>query len=628
MQKSNRPKVQEPPGSSPDPQPAPLSTESPEQRSSSLPHLVDLNHNRISIASHQHDKLYWNSTLEERGNEPVPEYDALGKVGENGRSYWVKRNSQDTPTAGDDGENRPPDEARLPAPQDSSTGDKSRSNPSPTSVYSDDDDGDTPARSRTPLWRKRPNFLSRKRGSSVSESVDLFVGQSERARNSYLGRGGGETVEPVPFRGRMSPSVRRGVEGVAREDPMREGVWREYRTVPSVAHEGGEEDVVGMGSGRDSLFMKWDPEAPRPSTEELENAYGRYPSRGVSLVHGEENEQLPKEPDNSEDHKLGERIGGDQFVTEESKSKGEGADYIHSPTPVKPINGKSPLPPINGVPIDISPDWPPTHALSTPPPNTRRNSSRTSFHPIFHISPTPSSITSTSTSHTHPFGLASLSEVEAYLQTLPRPTYLLKTLALYERTLATQSKSILHLHHQIDSLTQKTEYYEHTLLPQTLTHWTSANKENHAISTALRSAEEENAMLWGLLVFSRKVLSLCWERDEAVLGTARMMRVREGNRGKVSVLERLVGSFGAGRGGEGGKKGRGKGKKGMGGKEKERARTRGKSPGREDLEQLIFVCEQNLRVLGEDLEDWGENLRVIHEGREKEREEEDGEKDE
>ena len=71
----------------------------------------------------------------------------------------------------------------------------------------------------------------------------MFVGQGERVRNSLLNRGGADTVEPVAFRGRMSPSLRRSVEGVAGEDPMREGVWREYRAVPSDAHERGEEDV-------------------------------------------------------------------------------------------------------------------------------------------------------------------------------------------------------------------------------------------------------------------------------------------------------------------------------------------------------------------------------------------------
>lgn len=42
---------------------------------------------------------------------------------------------------------------------------------------------------------------------------------------------------------------------------------------------------------------------------------------------------------------------------------------------------------------------------------------------------------------------------------------------------------------------------------------------------------------------------------------------------------------------------------------------RAENPFSEDLEQLFFVCEQNLRLLGEDLQDQGANSRVIKEGK-------------
>ncbi|KAJ4287380.1 hypothetical protein N0V90_012779 [Kalmusia sp. IMI 367209] len=55
-----------------------------------IPHLVDVDLDLPGGECHQNDDILWNSMLEEKGEEPVPEWDALGKVHGVNRAHWVK----------------------------------------------------------------------------------------------------------------------------------------------------------------------------------------------------------------------------------------------------------------------------------------------------------------------------------------------------------------------------------------------------------------------------------------------------------------------------------------------------------------------------------------------------------
>lgn len=606
-------KPSDPPGDSPTLRPAPLvSPTSPTQKTtpSTLPHLVDLNVDEPSVVRHQHDTLFWNSTLEERGTEAVPESDALGKVGDAGRTYWVKDSPQDFPAL-----------ARQEGPREVAAQDFGRESQRDGSAEQeewDDDNADLYAPpTPPPKWPRRMDSL----GAKAQEVRNASGGERQHAElkvgKSRIMRGGAKPT--VPFDLKLSPAVLEHIEAAARADPLRDGVLlREaYVARPSVVHgEGGgekvredleearrsardveNEDEVRRDEEEDSLneylLLGWDPNAPRPSTAELENAYGRYEDEERSLNSGgDEKEWVGREATSDiSQHPAFRNLAS---VQDEGSSEEEETQPIraHEPTNLETSENANPTPPlVNGIPPDPSLE---TSIHANHPPSERTHS--------------PSSVPSylLRSYQSHLSGLATDTELDDYLLSndLLDPNSE-TTLPTYQRTLATQAKSIRDLHARIDDLTLLNEYYEDTLLPQAFTFWNTTTRENCVLTAAVRSTEQENALLWDLLMLSRKLLNLCWERDRAVVDTVNEMRTRKMHRANCTLLERLVGKGGPGRGGdEERKKGRGWG------------RLRVESPFREDLEQLGFVCGQNLRVLAEDLDDWEVEVGAAMDGRE------------
>ncbi|KAF1975752.1 hypothetical protein BU23DRAFT_597504 [Bimuria novae-zelandiae CBS 107.79] len=580
--------------------------------------------------------------LEDIGDGPVSEKDVLGRAGESGRTYWVKDVPQQVDT-GKKQELHGVSSQGGPVAQDFAFEDDDRS--SPTSEYSNADLYAPP----TPLPKpKRSDSLRYTYFEPIYGSPDQFIGQDQRSRNSFIFRGGGGTVEPVPFQFNLSPNVLGGIDARAQADSLRHGSPKDiYTAKPSATHKESGESAIEAGMVRGttpnySLPLEYP--SRRPSTAELENAYGTFtPEAEPSQPHDKSqteateleaaNERqhsasvaentpnakeeraslsastsVPAVAPNIADHPAIRENTGTESAIPADKVSGVRSDHFHSPQPIRPNDGKPPAPHLKGIPIEIEEEWPPTHQLDTPDSHHKRHS----LFSLRRIYSPPSTPSDTSHSHSRPSGLATDDEVEDYIMRAtdhePNPY---RKIELYERTLTTQAKSIQKLHRLVDELTNKRDYYEEHLLPNALAHWTNTNKENHALAAAVRDKEMENAMLWDLLEFSRKLLSLCWEREEAVLHTARTMRLQKINRANCSLLERLVNSFGPGRGGGG------RGRKDIGGgSSRSWSRKRLESPFHNDLEQLVFVCEQNMRLLGEDLQDWSGNLSAVQEMRE------------
>jgi len=156
------------------------------------------------------------------------------------------------------------------------------------------------------------------------------------------------------------------------------------------------------------------------------------------------------------------------------------------------------------------------------------------------VSTSTTATTYSDPTHTRPSGLATSSEVAAYLLQNPRshsasPTTLHHQ---HEKTLATQANLICTLHKKIDRLTRKIAYYEETMVPElvgkfdTVQTWTAEYNEVYV------AMEKENEELWAMVDFSRKVLKLCWEREAEVERMVKKIRSRKVERGN---MQRLFG---------------------------------------------------------------------------------------
>lgn len=620
-------------------QPAPLFSPRPSTKlpSLGLPHLVDLDVEEPSVVRHKDDHLFWNSVLEEAGDEPVPERDALGLVGEPGRSYWVKGVLQHTSTARDNGFHEIASQGG-PVAQDFALEDERSRNSSPTSEYSNADLYAPP----TPPWPKRSHSLKLTRFEPAHESPDLFIGQDERSQQSFVMRGGGKSVEPIPFKINLPANILGGIMAIAQTDPLRQNSRSvNYKARPSVVHkmDNDGEEIVTNGAKVPGDTLNYphplEPEAPRPSTPDLENAYGTFPPESENPgppyeVSGSVSAQawnptltpttnsphtsvhtppmfapplVPVTNSGIEEHPALRNSSEVEHGFFDSFGE-QPPVHIHQPTPLSPNDRKTPPPPLRGIPIDISEKWPPTHA-SPSPLKARGRSHSYPFANQFYDSPSMSSLGSAL--HSYPSDFPTYDEGEEITKLNAQDINPYSTLNMYERTLASQTKSIRKLHRVIDELTERRDYYEQKLLPETLTHWSDTNKENHALGVAVRKKQDENALLWNLLEFSRKVLNLCYQRDEAVLHTAKMMRGRKIHRANRSLLKRVLGNFGPGRGGKGQEEENDIGSKRV----ESQSQRQLESPFRKDLEQLVFVCEQNMRLLGEDLQDWSGNLSSV-----------------
>ncbi|KAL1603435.1 hypothetical protein SLS60_005022 [Paraconiothyrium brasiliense] len=574
----------------------------------------------LSVTGHQHDDLFWNSTLEEKGDQVVPEHDVLGRVEGTPRAYWVK----DLPhaeviTRGDEVTGTP--NHGGPVAQDFAFEASGPSSPSPASRFSNSSrfsnwDLYAPPTPPTPSWPERSDSLKRThfepavlQRSSIHALQDPAIGQDERPYDPQKMRGGGQLAA---YELNLPPHVLGNITAFAEAHPLKNyGQTREYEALRTVGFRIDGEPIgrtEEMQGAMRSYPLPWYGDFTRPSTEDLEDVYlppesaaeaSKVTSTSVSSaparIHAVEQPSIACAPDIPERSAL----RNDRAAEESTLMNGIGEKELAEsqkqvPTTSKNLNPL--LPRRNGILTGTVDDLHPTHRQS--PPSETNARSRTP--PSLHLNDTiPSTSSTIPPPHAHPPGFTTDDKVPSHDS---RDAQLRAILNYYEQTLTRQAASIRNLHEIIDQLTDRCDYYEHDLLPKTLTHWSETNHENHALAAGLRQTEEENALLWGFLEFSQKLLHLCWQRDEAVLVTARTMRERKTHRANCAMLERLVNSFGPGRGG---------------GKE----RTRGESPFRDDLEQLVFVCEQNLKVFGEDLEDWNGNLEVVQ-GMREERENE------
>lgn len=620
--------------------PAPLF--SPRSRRS-LPHLVDTSVDEPPVPEYQHDDVFWNSALEEGDGEDVPEHDELGRVKGTGRTYWVRDSGlQEHKGSARDIE---VDESKKggPATLDFGFDDERERSPSPSSSTFSNWDLYKPP---TPPWPKRSSslrgthFQPRSTEGGTAGSATRHQ-RDEREYDAREMRGGGQVqllevqspyalsevnirphVQPSAFEFSLSPTVLGNMKAFAEVDPLVDGGRRRaYRALLTAASE--EDDMylremerpdVHLGETRRKMPQYegpgWEGDTPRSKMADVVNLDSGPESEAgepkpeslisppepllLSLEEAIRRAGTGRAPDIADHPAFRDEKRTMDIALTDGIEEEELAD-MQEQVSTNSRSARSAPPPSNGIPATIEEEWPVTDYH---PPSPKRNGTIHSPRPI-----RPTSSPLTPTHDAQPPALPTDDEAQAFIlrthSRTPSPT---TTLPYYATLLSTQASSIRYLNALIADLTDRSDYYEHNLLPRTLSHWATTNTENHSLSAELRRVEEENALLWDMLDFSRKMLNLCWEREEAVLETARTMRVRKINRANCGLLERLVGRFGAGNGGGNVK-------------ERERRKNRGRveSPFREDVEQLVSVCEQNLRVLDEDLEDWSMGVQRVEE---------------
>ncbi|KAF2437472.1 hypothetical protein P171DRAFT_506299 [Karstenula rhodostoma CBS 690.94] len=633
--------------------PAPLFSPHP---SRSLPLLVDVGVDEPSAVDYRHDDVFWNSALEERGEEGLG-YDILESASGTGRAYRVKEFPRE---AGDGGGVRATENNGGGGPavqnfafEENARGEEIRSHGEPAGLdFAVDATRSEGARSvslssstfsnwdlykpPTPPWPKRSSSLGRTHFEPVAPQHNSPAELGRRLRQEYdahVMRGGGHILVEVqppyaPFEINLPPNVLGGIQEFAEAHPLVDGGRRgAYRAVPAVGFE--EQDGFLKETERKTPKYEergWEGDIPRFEMTEAEGAGSgpgsaagdsepesllSPPASLLASVAGDDTweEAIRKartgwEPDIA-DHPAFRAEMRARDIALEDGMEDELADTQEQEQERAPTSfrSKEGVPhPRQGSAATIEDEWPLTNEHPPPSDSNDKVDSDHSLHRTY---------TSASLPPQRPHTLPSEDEAEAFIHRhhsrTPSPT---TALPYYAALLAAQATSIRHLNALIADLTDRSDYYEHDLLPRTLSHWATTNSENHVLKASLRRSEEENAMLWDMLEYSRKTLHLCWQRDEAALKTAKTMRVRKINRASCGLLERLVGSFGAGRGGRGG-----------GGKERGWRRGGVESPFLEDVEQLVFVCEQNVRVLGEDLEDWSVGVQRVEKAREERMEE-------
>lgn len=579
--------------------PAPLFSPWPPHN---LPHLIDRDMNKPTVAEHQHDNLFWNSTLEERGEEVAPEYDPLGKAEGTRRTYWVK----DVPRTSSAFDSTDNVKHYATDAQDAASGPSTPASSSATSQFSNWDLYAPPTRP----WPKRKDSLQTTyfeplvaQRSPVREVPDQTIGQDERPYDPNAMRGGGQ-VKPVQLN--LPAHVLDTISAFAQADPMRNlGNSKKYVARPMVGFEVHRESESSAGrmlgttpgegiSLKPSMAELYnESERPKLAPEPLRVAAEATSASFLEKVrprHTLHQCTVEDAPDIADHPVLRNSYQAAEFKTINGDKHGKHLDTeVSAPTSFANAHPSSSR--TNGVPIDVVEDSPSTDRRpSSPMPNGRSHFPDVPAH--------TANLPATST-HGHPSDHDIDDAIKNIMNPLnPRESTPHLALHNYQTILTAQASSIHHLNTLVNDLTDRRDYYEQDLLPRTLTHWTETNRENHALATAVRVKEEENALLWDLITFSGKLLDACRQRDEAVLKTVQMVRVGRMNRMSCALLERLVGSLVPGRGGaRGDVKGRGSGT--------------AESRLREDLEQVVLVCEQNLRVLGEDLEDWVAQWEVV-----------------
>ncbi|OAF98904.1 uncharacterized protein CC84DRAFT_1223216 [Paraphaeosphaeria sporulosa] len=661
-----------PPSPHPSLIPPPLFSSHPHHRPSrDLPHLPDAGADEPSVADYERDDVFWNSALEERDGEGVPAYDDLGSVQGTGTGYWVRElglpcdedermreaeierrrgtEVQDLAVGkeGDGAGERQKLPGGGPVELDFTFGEQrgegERSVSPSLSMLSSWDLYKPP----TPPWSKRESSLRKAHFEPASvqhdagQSLDVMTGEREYAAREMRGGGRARLIsfEPLyapfevnlgshtqhfgPFEFKLPPNVLGNVEKFAKADPV-----GKHRVTSTAGLEplggyarGTERSGASLGETTSEVVdvqgAVWEGDTLRSNVAELEQAY-LY--SGLESAGGDSEDLSPPESligSTPEGYTLEEAMRkartanapgikdhpafkNEKRATDAKSADSEGERELTGTQEQKQIRSRSKTagsgpPRKQGCPVTIEDEWPlDDHRPPPPGPNSTLHS--------------PSPIRPSSASFLPPPPRTTLpteDEAQAFIHLThsrtPSPT---TALPYYTTLLAAQASSIGELNALIADLTDRGDYYEHDLLPRTLAHWTEINTENHKLSTALRSAEQENSMLRDMLEVSRRTLNLCWKRETAVLATVQTMWRRKINRTNCAILERLVNNFGAGRGG-----GRG------------RWRWRTESPFREDVEQLWFVCEQNLKVLDEDLKDWEEGVRILEEMSEETRKE-------